>query len=211
MATLPIDVAGSDELVDTIQIESPDYTDYELLSVGTYSSPNRTVTAERRTDKNGKPFLMAKLEFGELYDAEGNRMFLRKPLTRFIFSFTRKQRGHQGETSDISKYLKAAGIELGGAVTGDALKQALEESAAYPIKVKVGWTNRTPKVNEEYLKEVAYTNDFNKGANGSARFEPRISQEEISSMPEKQQARLQQVLVNGFVQAKHRVEDFWKV
>ena len=211
MATLPIDVAGSDETFDTIQIESPDYTDYELLSVGTYSSPSRSVTAEKRTDKNGKAFLMAKLEFDELYDAEGNRMFLRKPLTRYIFSFTRKQRGHQGETSDISKYLKAAGIELGGAVTGDALKGALEESAQYPIKVKVGWTNRTPKVGEDYLKEVAYANDFNRGSNGTAVFVPRISQDEINALPEKAQARLQQAVVNGFVQAKHRVEDFWKV
>jgi len=211
MATMPIDVAGSDEFVDTIQIESSDYTDYELLSVGTYSSPSRLVEAEKRTDKNGKPFLMAKLEFNELYDAEGNRMFLRKPLTRYIFSFTRKQRGHQGETSDISKYLKAAGIELGGAVTGDALKEALGESGQYPIKVKVGWTNRTPKVGDEYLPEKAYTNDFNRGANGTPVFVPRISQDDVNAMQEKAQARLSQVLVNGFINAKHKVEDFWKV
>jgi hypothetical protein len=211
MATMPIDVAGSDEFVDTIQIESSDYTDYELLSVGTYASPSRLVEAEKRTDKNGKPFLMAKLEFNELYDAEGNRMFLRKPLTRYVFSFTRKQRGHQGETSDISKYLKAAGIELGGAVTGDALKEALLESGQYPIKVKVGWTNRTPKVGDEYLPEKAYTNDFNRGANGTPVFVPRISQDDVNAMQEKAQARLSQVLVNGFINAKHKVEDFWKV
>jgi len=213
MATLPIDVAGSDEQVDSIQIESNDYTDYELLNAGTYASPSRVVKVERRVDKNQNPFVMARLEFPELLstDAENPQTFyLRKPIVRYIFSFTRKRKGHQGETSDISAYLKAAGIELGGNVSIETLKGALEESASFPVKVRVDWTNRTPKVGEEYLDEKAYTSDFRRGENGSAVLVPTITQEDLDTMPEKAQTRLAQVMVNGKIQAKHRVGDFYK-
>lgn len=213
MSTLPIDVAGTDEQVDTIQIETPDYTDYELLSPGTYTSPAREVQAERRIDKNGKPFLMARLEFGELVDAEGNRTFLRKPIVRYIFSFTRKQKGHQVETSDVATYLKAAGVELGGNVDIETLKNALMETASYPVRVRVDWTNRTPKndATGEFLPERAYTSDFRVGANGSATYIAKLSADDIARLPEKRQAKLAEVVVNGFVAAKHRVGEFYRV
>lgn len=206
------DFAGSDEQVDSIQIESPDYTDYELLPPGTYTSPDRIVKAEVRTDKNGKPYIMARLEFPSLTDTEGKAIFLRKPIVKYIFSFTRKQRNHQGETSDVSKYLKASGIELGGNVVADTLKNALGESAGYPIRVRVEWTNRTPKNQAgEYLPEKAYTSDFSAGANGATTYIPKLTADDIARLPEKAQARLSEVMVNGFVQAKHRVGDFYRV
>lgn len=212
MATLPIDVAGSDETYDTLQIESPDYTDYELLNVGIYTNPSRTVTVERRTDKNGKPFVMARLEFAELTNEEGTNTFLRKPLVRYVFSFTRKQKNKQGETSDISEYLKAVGITLGGSVDIAQLLAALGESGAYPVRIKVDWTNRTPKVGEEYLPEKAYTSDFNKGSNGTSHFVPRITSEDVAALPVgKAKERLSLVLFNGMIQAKHKVGAFYKI
>lgn len=212
MATLPADLAGSDETYDTLQIESPDYTDYELLNVGVYTSPNRTVTVERRTDKNNKPFVMARLEFAELQNEEGTPVFLRKPLVRYIFSFTRKQKNRQGVTSDISEYLKAVGITLGGDVNIEELKGALAESAQYAVRIKVEWTNRTPKVGDEYLPEKAYSSDFNQGSNGSSHFVPRITSEDVAALPAgKSKERLTAVLHNGMIQAKHKVGAFYKV
>jgi len=211
MATLPIDLAGSDEDVESIQIESPDYTDYELLSPGVYVSPSRTVTPERRSDKNGKPFLMARVEMPTLVNEEGNTIYLSKPLVRYIFSFTRKQKNRQGETSDIAKYLRAAGITLEGSVSPQVVQDALAESGALPVKVKVGWTNRTPKVGDDYLPEKAYTADFRRGANGSATFVSTLTSDDVDSMENpKAQERLRQVLFNGKIQAKHRVDDFYR-
>ena len=211
MATLPMDVAGNEEFLGEIQIESPDYTDYELIDPGYYTSPSRTVTPEQRFDKNNVPFVMARLEMAELLDKEGNTIRLRKPLVKYIFSFNRQERNHKGETSEISKYLKKCGVNLGGVTTVDTLKQALSESAAIPARVRVGWTNRTPKVGEEYLKEKAYTNDFNRGVPGNPSYVPLITTSDLASFTEKAQARLQQVVVDGVIKAKHRVDEFDRV
>lgn len=211
MATLPMDVAGNDEFTGDIVIESSDYTDYELLDPGFYTSPARVVTAEERTDKNSKPFVMARLEMSELLDREGQSVRLRKPIVKYIFSFTRKERNHKGETSEISKYLKKCGIQLGSTVNADTLKEALNETAAIPVRVRVGWTNRTPKVGEDYLPEKAYTNDFNRGANGSPSFVPVITAADLAGLTEKAQLRLSQVVADGVIRAKHRVEEFDRV
>jgi len=206
MSTLPADIAGDTEFSGDIQIETPDYTDYELIDPGFYTNPTREVTVEQRTDKNGKPFVMAKLVCGELLDREGQTIRLRRPLTKYIFSFSRKERNHKGETSEIAKYLRAAGITLGGTVGYTDLKDALEESAAAPVRVRVGWTNRTPKVGDAYLDERAYTNDFNVGGAGEFTYVPVI--ESLEGKSEKAQARLQEVMVEGVIKAKHRIEEF---
>lgn len=206
MATLPADVAGAENFEGTIQIESSDYTDYELIDPGFYTNPSREITVEQRTDKNGSPFVMAKIVLGELIDREGQTIRLRRALQTFIFSFPKRERNHKGETSGIAQYLRAAGISLGGAVNFESLKEALEESAAVPVKVRVGWTNRTPKVGEEYLKERAYTNDFNVAPSGQYTYSPVI--ESLEGKTEKAQARLQEVMVEGVIKAKHRVEEF---
>lgn len=210
MATMPADLAGSEETVETIQIETPDYTDYELLNPGFYTSPSRVVTPERRVGKNG-PFIMARVEMSQLVNEEGNTIYLSRPLVKYIFSFTRKQKNRQGETSEIAKYLRAAGIQLEGNVSPQVVQEALSESAALPVQVKVGWTNRTPKQPDgTYLQEKAYTGDFRSGANGSATFHATLTEDEVASLaPGKQKERLTAALWNGKVQAKHRVEEFF--
>lgn len=202
MATLPSDVAGNEQFDGPITIESPDYTDYELIDPGFYTNPSREVVVERRVDKNGKPFVMAKIELRELIDKDGQTIRLNRALRSYIFSFPRRERNHKGETSGISKYLKAAGITLGGEVTFEDLKLALEESATSPVRVRVGWTNRTPKVGDTYLEEKAYTNDFRSGDS----YVPVITSTE--GLTEKQQDRLAQVFYEGQIKAKHRIEEF---
>lgn len=211
MATLPIDLAGSDEAVESIQIETPDYTDYELLSPGTYTSPSRTVTAERRVGASG-PFVMARVEIPSLIKEDGSTVYLSKPLVKYIFSFTRKQKNRQGETSDIAKYLRAAGITLGGNVNPEQLQDALRESGAYPVKVRVGWTNRTPKLDDgTFMKERAYTSDFKSGDNGAAVYSSTLTAEQVAELENPKAAeRLGAVLWNGKIQAKHRVEEFYR-
>lgn len=211
MATLPMDVAGNEAFDGEILIETTDYTDYELIDPGFLTSPVREVTAEQRFDKNGKPFVMAKLVFGELLDKDGNTIRLRKPINKYIFTFARKERNHKGETSEVSKYLKSCGIQLGSTPNVEELKLALGESSAMPVRVRIGWTNRTPKVGEEYLKEKAYTNDFNRGSNGNATYVPLITASDLTSMTEKAQTRLAEVVVDGVIKAKHRIEEFDRV
>jgi len=77
--------------------------------------------------------------------------------------------------------------------------------------VRIGWTNRTPKVGDAYLQEKAYTNDFNRGAVGAASYVPLITANDLGSLSEKQQLRLSPVMVDGVIKAKHRVEEFDRV
>lgn len=202
MATLPQDVAGAEQFDGPIEIETPDYTDYELLQPGYYSNPSREVKVEQRTDKNGKPFVMARVEVAELLDKDGNSTRLRRPLVTYVFSFKRKERNHMGETSGIAKYLRACRVELGATPTFNDLRDALLESAAIPVKVRVDWTNRTPKVGEEYLPERAYTGDFKVGET----FVPTITN--FEGKTEKAATRLAEVMVEGVIKAKHKIGEF---
>lgn len=202
MATLPADVAGAGEFDGPIEIETPDYTDYELIDPGYYSNPSREITVEQRSDKNGNPFVMAKVVVRELLDSEGQTIRLSRPMQTFLFSFKRKERNHKGETSGIAKYLRAAQVDLGGTTSFAELRDALLETAGTPVRVRVDWTNRTPKVGDEYLPERAYTGDFRQGDT----FVPVITS--LEGKGDKAAARLSEVMVEGQIKAKHRIGEF---
>lgn len=163
MSTLPMDVAGNEPFEGEIQAESPDYTNYELLSPGTYISTSRVMKPGKAVDKNKRPYIFSHIEVSELQDENGQTITLQRPLKTWIATFPRKRKNQQGTTSEVADYLRSAGFNP-SELKGDELVQALAESAAYPVKVVVGWTNMTKKLSDgTYSEEFAKTRDFNRG------------------------------------------------
>jgi len=198
-ATLPIDVAGNPPFEGEIMAESPDFTNYELLNPGVYTSPHREVKAGQAVDKNGKAYIFAAIECAELQDEAGATITLARPLKTWIATFAKTRKNQQGSTSAVAEYLKAVGFEP-HQLKGEEIKQALSESASYPVNIMVGWTNRTKPTGsklangkDEYTEEWAKTADFNAGTPETPHLVPTFEKD------------------GALVQAKHRISYFKKV
>lgn len=193
MSTLPQDVAGTDEFDGEIVAESEDYTSYELLPPGTYTSPSREVVVSQRVTKKGVPFIMADMKTTELQDENGAEIKLSRPIRTFINTLQFHRKNQQGSTSEVASYLRAVGFNPQD-LKGEDLKQALAESAAYPVKVVIGWTNMAKKNPDgTYGDEWAVTRDFNAGSNEEPHFVATIQKD------------------GETVRAKHRISFFRKV
>lgn len=197
MATLPQDVAGNEPFDGDIEAESSDYTSYELLPPGEYTSPNREVEVSQRVTKRGKnpgqPFIMADMKLTTLLNEDGQEIVLNRPMRTFINTLQRRGKNQQGSTSDVAAYLRCVGLDP-QQLRGEELKQALAESAAYPVKVVVGWTNMAKKNPDgTFGEEWAKTSDFNVGTPDEPKFLPTIERD------------------GETVRAKHRVAFFRKV
>ena len=195
-----MDVAGNEPFDGEIMAESPDFTNYELLNPGTYTSASRVVKPGRAVDKNKKPYIFAHIECSELTSEDGAVVTLSRPLKTWIATFAKTRKNQQGSTSEVAEYLKAAGFNP-AQLRGEELEQALAESATYPVKVMVGWTNRTKKTGatlpngkDEYTEEFAKTKDFNRGTETEPNLVPSFTGPD-----------------GEIVDAKHRISYFKKV
>lgn len=165
--TTPTELLASGEDVEEIVAESSDYVPYELLTPTSpgveYISKTREITVARKISKNQVPFLSIELRVSELENQNGEKITLGRPIRTWINTLQFKQRNRPGTTSSASEYLQEAGFAP-KELHGDALVEALAESANNPMKAIVGWTNRTEKVAEGvYTDEFAKTADFNTG------------------------------------------------
>lgn len=198
MSTIPADLAGAESFEGEIIAESADYTAYELLDPGTYLSASRKVSAGQAVDKNERAYIFALIEVSELQNENGETIVLNRPLKNWISTFPQHRKNQKGTTSQVADYLRAAGFEPAG-LKGEELKQALSESAQYPVKLVIGWTNRTkptgnklPNGKDEFTEEWAKTKDFNVGTPDAPSFSPRIEKDGV------------------VVQAKHRISFYKK-
>ena len=193
-----MDVAGNPEFTGEISAESADYTNYELLSPGTYVSTSRVMKPGKAEDKNGRPYIFSHIEVSELQDENGQVITLQRPLKTWIATFPRKRKNQQGTTSEVADYLRTAGFDP-SQLRGDEIVQALAESAAYPVKIVVGWTNITKKTGEQkngkdvYTEEFAKTRDFNRGTEAEPFLVPSFEKD------------------GEVVRAKHRISYFKRV
>ena len=200
MSTLPMDVAGNEPFDGEITAESADFTNYELINPGLYTSPTRVMKPGKAVDKNGKPYIFTHVEITELLPEDGGEAItLNKPLKTWIATFPKTRKNQIGSTSDVAAYLKCAGFDP-STLRGEELTQALAESSNYPVKVMVGWTNRTkPTGNklangkDEYTEEFARTADFNVGTPDQPHLVPTFEKDGV------------------IVAAKHRIAYFKKV
>jgi hypothetical protein len=188
-----MDVVGNPDFEGEIVAESADFTNYELLSPGTYISPSRKVEAGAAVDKNKHPYVFAKIEVSELQDENGATITLNRPMKDWIATFPQKRKNQQGTSSKVADYLRQAGFEP-SALQGGELRQALTESAQYPVKIVVGWTNMTKKLPDgTYTEQFATTKDFNRGTKDEPVFVPTFEKD------------------GEVVRAKHRISFYKKV
>jgi hypothetical protein len=194
-----MDVAGNPEFEGEISAESADFTGYELLNPGLYSSASREVKTGRAVDKNQKPYIFAHIACTELIGEDGTPVTLARPLKTWIATFPKTRKNSPGSTSDVAAYLKAAGFEP-SQLKGEDLLAALQESATYPVNVMIGWTNRTKKTGatlasgkDEYTEEFARTKDFNAGTEAEPHLVPTFEKD------------------GEIVAAKHRIVYFKRV
>jgi len=175
----PTELLGSGEEVGEIITESADYAPYELLDPGDgYVSKSREVLiAKKRSAKMNQDFLSIELRVAELEDEEGNKITLDRPLRTWINTLQFSRRNRPGTTSSASEYLTEAGYAPKD-LHGELLVEALAESANTPMKVVIGWTNRTKKLDDgSYTEEFAKTRDFNVGTEDEPRYVPSFDKD----------------------------------
>jgi hypothetical protein len=175
----PTDLLGSGEDVQEIVTESADYAPYELLDPGDgYVSKSREVlVAKKHSTKMNQDFLSIELRVSELEDEEGNKITLDRPLRTWVNTLQFSRRNRPGTSSSASEYLNEAGYSPKD-LHGELLVEALGESANIPLKVVIGWTNRTKKLEDNtYTEEFARTRDFNVGTEDEPRYVPSFEKD----------------------------------
>lgn len=175
----PTEMLGSGEDVEEIVTESADYAPYELLDPGDeYVSKTREIfIANKFSQKMQQKFLSIELRVSEMEDAEGNEIALDRPLRTWINTLQFSRRNRPGKSSNAAEYLTQAGYSPKD-LHGELLIEALGESAQVPMKVVIGWTNRTKKLDDgSYTDEFAKTRDFNQGTEEEPRYVPSFDKD----------------------------------
>lgn len=163
----PTELLGTGEPVEGIEVESSDYAPYELLDPGDgYISKQREVFVANKVSKRNQPFLSIEVRVSELENEAGETIQLERPLRTWINTLQFSRRNRPGTSSSAAEYLKEAGYDP-KTLNAEQILEALQESTQTPLRVVIGWTNRTKKIAEnEYTDEFARTRDFNVAPEG---------------------------------------------
>lgn len=168
----PTELLNSGEDVDEIVGESRDYVPYELLEPThgdvKYISNQREIKVTKRISAKGQPFLSIEIAVSELTGPGGDKIELSRPLRTWVNTLQFSQRNRPGTTSSAASYLQEAGFDP-KELAGQAMLEALGESANVPMECVIAWTNMTHKTGTgpdgkaTYSDEFAKTADFNVG------------------------------------------------
>lgn len=170
--TSPAELKNNIEQVE--EIETDDYTEGFLIPVGIYLSQSRIIKVAKR-EKSGKKYISAEISFPNGIQSDGGSSFGagQYPLRTWATSLTFVREGQPGATSGIAEYLKKVGFDVKQLKTSDEILDALEESQNLPVKVLIGWTNKSEKLPDgTYAKEFAKTRDFNTGTKEAPAYVP---------------------------------------
>lgn len=188
--TSPAELKNSIEQVE--EIETDDYVDGFLIPVGSYLSQSRAIKVAAR-EKGGKKYISAEVSFPSGIQSDGGASFGggQYPLRTWVTSLTFVREGQTGATSGVAEYLKKVGFDVKQLKSSDDILDALEESQALPVKVFIGWTNKSEKLPDgTYAKEFAKTKDFNTGTKEEPAYVPFFVKDGVK------------------VEAKHKVAGF---
>lgn len=134
-------------------IESSDYSEYELIPVGNYTSPSR-LTQVRTPGGDGVLTFVLTFDTG-FADVNGRTHGRSKyPLTKKISTRQFEQENRPGTTSTVAQYLRAVGLEPQKLTSPDDFIDAMEAAATLPVGVFIGRTNRKEKDESGQWTEV---------------------------------------------------------
>lgn len=167
---VPLDQLSASEHIPE-NIESDDYVEKPPITPGLYVSPYRTITAKQKPDGN----IVFKVNFtGGLVSAEDSGRSYKFGPDSYLS--TKPFKTDQGETSQVAQYLRAVGLST--KTNGETVTSRMAASANMPVKVYIGWENRTEKQGDgTYPKPTKRTRDFKK-ADGS--YAPSITVDGIN-------------------------------
>jgi len=176
----PTELINSGELVDVIA-ESSDYVPYELLDPThgdvRYVSKSREISFSKRVSKKNQPFVSVAIVVNELENQAGEKISLSRPLRVWLNTLQFSQKNRPGTTSSVSEYLQEAGFSP-KELSGEALIEALAETAAIPMEAVLGWTNMTKKLDDgTWTDEFAKTSDFNQGTKELPNYVPSFEKD----------------------------------
>ena len=135
-------------------LETSDYSDYEITPPGKYLSGNRKITFRQKEDGN----LTFRIEFvGGLIDPATGRKVFRPDVTwASTKKFSRFNR--PGQTSQVAIYLRAAGFDLDQV---SSLQEAMLASENVPVSVVTGLEDKgKPDGQGGYTNKGLKTKDF---------------------------------------------------
>lgn len=159
-------------------IESSDYSPYDLIPIGYYTSRQREISA--RKSAKGNLYYEVKFTSG-LENPESGMLFGkgRYPERMFIFPNLRTREGKPGQTSDVAEYLRACGIDPKGITS---VADALQESCSHQVMVFVSWTNKTEKdpATGVWGKEVLRGKDFNTGSIDDPKYVTTVTKDGVT-------------------------------
>ncbi|SRR5258706_13276264 len=168
----PSDLMNVSEAVT--EVESEDYTGYDLMPVGDYVSKTRVIKVAEKT-KDGVTYLSAEVSFPDGLENENGESLGggNYPLRTWITTKQFAQQNRPGTTSQVANYLRAIGFDVKTLKGPQDILDALNESQGMPIKVFISWTNRTEKLGDgTYTKEFAKLKDFNQGTKETPKYVP---------------------------------------
>ncbi len=169
-------------LIDTPEdlpenLESADYTGFEIIPPGNYLSESREIKA-RRKDDGSVTFEVAFV--GGLVNPEtGKRVAGNgRPEKTYLSSKQYVRENRAGSTSSVSEYLRACGIDPKSV---ESVGSALAESQSSPVLVYVGWENRTEKqADGTWPKATLKTKDFNTGTKEQPNYVPNVTKDGVN-------------------------------
>lgn len=196
MAENDVVYVSPDELRNQVEqvseIESDDYVGGFLIPVGSYLSQSRDIKVAEK-----KGFLSLEISFPNGIQNEGGNTFGggQYPLRTWVSNRPYPEReGQAGSTSSMAEYFKAVGFNPKELRTKEDVFDAIRDSQGLPVKVFIGWTNKTEKLPDgTYSKEFAKTKDFNTGTKEEPSYVPFFIKD------------------GSKVEAKHKVAGFRKV
>ena len=164
----PSELKNVAEQVDSI--ETDDFVDFAIIPVGNYLSQSRSIKVAKK-----EKYFSAEISFTNGIQDESGKSFGggQYPIRTWVTSKKYEQDGKPGQTSSMAEYLKKVGYDVKQLPTNEDILDALEESQTLPVKVYIGWTNRTEKLDDgSYSKEFAKTKDFNVGSKEEPIYQP---------------------------------------
>lgn len=165
-------LASTGEEIDVTDIESNDYSPFEVPHPGNYLSQSREIRAKQKDDGT----VTFELTFvGGLTDPNtGKVIFAARPEKTWLSTKKYTRTGRPGQTSSVAEYLRACGMDPKQV---GSLTDALLASQSIPLLVYVAWEDRSEKVGDTWVNAGLKTRDFNQGSKEEPHYVPQVEKD----------------------------------
>lgn len=162
-------LASTGEDLAVEEIESNDYSPFEVPAPGNYLSQTREIRARQKED--GSTTFEVTFVGGLTDPNTGKTIFASRPEKTYLSTKKYVRTGRPGQTSSVAEYLRACGMDPKN--VGNLL-EALVSSQSIPLLVYVAWEDKGKKVGETWVNKGLKTRDFNQGSKEEPKYVPQV-------------------------------------